>query len=405
MSEQRVNFVKQKFTEYYQQTAEQRFIPSSLEKREFGFMLFKNNVMIRHMKFTSMKNLQNFLLEISPSDVYYSSAYYEKPSQPMEKKGWLGADLIFDIDFDHLSIPCEMDHGYWLCEGCDNALTALRAKCPHCGQNKFRKETWLCESCLEVARNETLKLLDFLTSDFGFNPMEIEISFSGHRGYHVHVKNEEVSQFNQSDRREIVDYITGTGLRSESHGLMMTTIGLEGPNLTDPGWRGRIARGVYGYLTTSTSQQLPKIKAASKIQSHRDLLLVEKWDNRWPWDAIKNVGLETWKQIIKQVIQEQASDIDTVVTTDTRRLIRLPLSLHSKTGLIAKKIQFGTLEKFDPLTEAVAFKNGEMKIFVNESHRFRIGDRQFRPFKKETVRLPMAAAVFLLCKKAAVLVK
>jgi hypothetical protein len=69
------------------------------------------------------------------------------------------------------------------------------------------------------------------------------------------------------------------------------------------------------------------------------------------------------------------------------------------------KLQFGTLEKFDPFTEAIAFKIGEMQIFVNEAHRFRIGNRQFGPFKNEIVKLPMAAAVYLLCKKTAVLVK
>jgi len=50
-----------------------------------------------------MTHLYKYILEEkTPIHLYYSSAYYEEPSaDKMDLKGWLGSDLIFDIDSDH----------------------------------------------------------------------------------------------------------------------------------------------------------------------------------------------------------------------------------------------------------------------------------------------------------------
>ncbi|MCJ7718669.1 DNA primase, partial [Candidatus Bathyarchaeota archaeon] len=93
--------------------------------------------------------------------------------------------------------------------------------------------------------------------------------------------------------------------------------------------------------------------------------------------------------------------IDTVVTTDIHRLIRLPGTLHSKTGL--KKIEFpiSHLEDFDPLKSAVVFKNGAVTILVSDAPEFRIGDKTFGPYRNQRIELPTAAALLLICKKRA----
>jgi hypothetical protein len=95
------DFVRDIFAKYYEDHCKEIIPPSSLEKREFGFLLDKEKIMVRHKNFGTPHELQRFIVTNNPSDVYYSSAYYEFPTEPMERKNWLGADLIFDIDSDH----------------------------------------------------------------------------------------------------------------------------------------------------------------------------------------------------------------------------------------------------------------------------------------------------------------
>ncbi len=80
-------------------------------------------------------------------------------------------------------------------------------------------ETWLCERCLQAAKYETQKLLDILITDFGVKIENLITNFSGNRGYHVHVHSDDFKPLDQNSRREIVDYIMGTGLEAEYQGF------------------------------------------------------------------------------------------------------------------------------------------------------------------------------------------
>ena len=132
MAEQ--DFIQRMFAEYYAAHCKEIKPPSSSGQREFGFLLSRERMMVRHKGFATPEELRRFILSNVPADVYYSSAYYEHPTEPMEKKGWLGADLIFDIDSDHLETPCKRDHDFWLCENCNNAgLGDKPEACPNCG--------------------------------------------------------------------------------------------------------------------------------------------------------------------------------------------------------------------------------------------------------------------------------
>lgn len=409
MSEQ--DFVHGMFKEYYGTHLKEVVPPSSFSQREFGFLLFREKMMIRHKSFATAEELQEFIVSTVPADVYYSSAYYERPQEPMEKKGWLGADLVFDIDSDHLDTPCKRDHDFWMCENCNTSGRGYNpGTCPNCGGTKFRMEAWLCEKCLDAAKGETQKLLDFLISDFGFSPEKTVTCFSGQRGYHVHIEEPEVRALDQEARKEIVDYIRGTGLRLEFHGLVeiIKRHKVAGPDLDDYGWSGRIARGVYDVLASSSPETFQKLNGISKpaakaLRDNRNRIL-ESWGKVSPWQT-KGVNLETWMNLASKGAARQASLIDTVVTTDIHRLIRLPLTLHGKTGLKAMEVPPRTLEKFDPLEEAVAFKEGTLRLFVNDAHTFRIGDQTYGPYQREEVQLPTGAAIFLLCKRAARLVQ
>ncbi|MFX0093677.1 MAG: DNA primase small subunit domain-containing protein [Candidatus Hodarchaeota archaeon] len=407
MSENELAFIERKFTEYYSQ--EKIVLPTQTGNREFGFIPFREKMMIRHRSFKTLREVTDFILAISPAHVYYSAAYYESPEESMNRKKWLRADLIFDIDLDHLDTPCKKHHELWICDNCQKASTQPNGECPYCSSRKMKKEAWLCDICLEVAKTETLRLLDFLIVDFGFQPNTIELCFSGHRGYHVHVNEKEVTLLDQTARKEIVDYILGTGLKIEYHGLgalsRKTAKRISGPTLTDYGWSGRIAKGIYDFLLSTPSQQLEEIEGRNKpfirrISANKEEIL-STLSRRNSWGLVKGMGMKTWQRLVEYGIEKQASNIDTVVTTDIHRLIRIPQSLHGKTGLKVTQIPLNSLEKFDPLKEAIAFQKDHIEVFVLESHQFRLGNEVFGPYKQEIVELPTAAGIYLLCKKVA----
>ena len=116
------------------------------------------------------------------------------------------------------------------------------------------------------------------------------------------------------------------------------------------------------------------------------------------WDGINEVSDQTWMKMAEYVRESQSAKIDTVVTTDIHRLIRMNGTLHGKTGL--KKVEFPAkdLEVFDPFSGAVAFKKGEEKVLVSDAPEFKLGGENLGPYKNETVELPVAAAVMLICK-------
>ncbi len=404
-----LSFVLGKFAEYYQQQSSIICPPTSIERREFGFLLFKERIMLRHKGFRSVDALRSFLKTIVPSDVYYSSASYERPEEEMKGKGWLGADLIFDIDADHIPTPCAKVHDTWVCSNCGAFGRGVTPeKCPTCGEQKFNEKTWPCEVCLEAAKAETMKLIDILTKDFGFSSEELKVGFSGHRGYHVHVESEEIREFDSMVRKEIVDYVLGIGLEAGFHGLGVRGEGksqvLVGPDLYDLGWRGKIARGTYDFLLTASPEELEKIglkkKVVDTIIQNKETLL-QSWKEKGPWGIIKGVGAESWRKIAEYGVRKQSVKIDTVVTTDIHRLIRLANTLHGKTGLKKIEVPIAGIEYLDPFKSAVAFKEGTVTVFVSEAPQFRLGDEIYGPYKGQKIELPTAAALLLLCKGAA----
>ena len=148
-------FIKQRFSRYYDDA--QIPEPLNLVQREFG-VITERGGMWRHLGFRDLKELRSFLKKQVPLHAYHSSTYYNKPNaRTMDEKGWLGADLVFDLDADHL----------------DDV------------------ENMSLEEMLAAVKIEFHKLLDsYLLGDFGFDEKDVQIVFSGGRGYHAHVRND-----------------------------------------------------------------------------------------------------------------------------------------------------------------------------------------------------------------------
>lgn len=361
--------------------------------------------MLRHKSFENSETLQSFLASTVPSDVYYSAAYYENPTAGMDKKGWLGADLVFDIDADHIPTPCNKAHDSWVCNTCGAANKGpTPEKCPHCGEARFDTKVWTCNKCLESAKKETVKLVNILMKDFGFAGHELRVYFSGNRGYHVHVENENICMLDSMARKEIVDYIIGLGFDEKFHQLLQGDKIAAESGLGMAGWKGRVTKGICEFLAKATPNEAQVVglskQAAEFIITKREMLLKNLKNQKWL--CIKSVRTKNWREIIKWVVQQQSAKIDTVVTTDVHRLIRLVGSLHGKTGFMKVEVPLGDLPDFDPLDAAIAFKEGYVVVDIAEAPEFRIRDTVYGPFdNSHHVKLPTAVAIFLLCKGAA----
>jgi len=392
--------VRQRFQQYYLSPEAQPTLPPRMKEREYGFLLFKEKFMVRHRSFKSQEALLLAIRDLVPAHVYFSTAYYLNPSAPMDEKGWQGADLVFDVDADHLDTPCKPNHDSWKCKACKTAGTGSTPKvCPKCKNDRFEEQTWLCEKCLQQAKEETINFSEMFFRDFSPDRADVQFYFSGHRGYHMHVHSDELLALGEQERREIVDYFLGLDLDPEFHGLGEIPVGprvkvTQGPLIGELGWRGRIVEGIYDILSR---------EGETFGLSPSEVETVRKWDRdnlftRPFWSSLKGISVGTWKKIISRAVQAKSAKIDTVVTTDVHRLIRLPGTLNGHTGLRVVDIPPEKLDAFDPFAESPVFQ-GQMKIRVGDAPEFRLGDKHFGPYHDEMVELPAAAAMLLLCKR------
>ena len=129
MSDPTYDFIQKLFLQYYTECFEEVGVKRKFEEREFAALLMRDKIMVRHKGFKTRGELQSFLRSLIPSDVYYSSAYYEQPdASEMGMKGWIGADLIFDIDADH--IPPHLATRSMMNGPASNVNSKEKANCP-----------------------------------------------------------------------------------------------------------------------------------------------------------------------------------------------------------------------------------------------------------------------------------
>ena len=353
--------------------------PDKIEQREFGFGTFDDKIAFRHVAFKNEADFKKYLVQTAPLFADYSAAYYKLPdARPMERKEWLGSELRFDIDATDLPTECKQVHG----------------------------KGWVCAKCLDAAKAETVKLVeDFLYADFGFGEGETQINFSGNRGYHVRVTNEAVLKFDANARSELSSYIRGSGiiLRSMFPSLGERGKQLLGPSLGDAGWRGKIARGYSQALASDDS--LLDLVQDSKLSKYlkRKKPLIDLGLANGNWDMVRIPKKEeVATKIAERIIYNKIARIDENVTKDPSHLMRLPNSIHGGSGLIAKKIpSLRALDKFEPMSDAIAFKEGELKVKANMRNSIVMNGQQYGPYNDETVVVPKYVATYLYLKDLA----
>jgi DNA primase small subunit len=135
-------------------------------------------------------------------------------------------------------------------------------------------------------------------------------------------------------------------------------------------------------------------KIAKALVSRRDEL-ASMWMGKQGKIPPDGVGPVTWRTIIQKAVERESARVDTVVTTDIHRLIRLPETLNAKTGF--KAVEINSIDSFDPFRDAVVFE-GEEEVYVRDAPQFRIVDQNLGPYEDEVVTVPSTAAVLLVAK-------
>ena len=353
--------------------------PDKVEQREFAFGSFESKIAFRHMAFKRPADLDKYLVDNGPPFVDYSAAYYRLPdARPMEKKEWLGSELRFDIDAgDIVKLPCRLDHG----------------------------KEWVCDRCLDSAKDEVIKLVEnFLIPDFGFSEKELEVNFSGNRGYHVRVRNQSVLSLGKPAREEISNYIFGQGLDYDS---FFYTVRVDarherqmGPRPDDGGWRGKVANAFLGAARSKEDLTSLGIEKSVATKIFNEIATVRKQIEAGNWDfySIPN-RKSVFENLLNRQVINQGNRIDRGVTNEPSHLMRLPNTIHGGTGLVARKLpSMAALDAFEPLRDAIAFDRGEVKVRVGSNYALLLNNQTFGPYKDETLTLPTYAATYLYLK-------
>jgi DNA primase small subunit len=119
---------------------------------------------------------------------------------------------------------------------------------------------------------------------------------------------------------------------------------------------------------------------------------------------IRDRHLALFVRLVEQDLRPRlAGQVDEPVTSDIKRLIRLPCSLHGKTGLRVVKMTREELDGFEPLRDAVPPGLGDAPVRLLMAKRVEVRLRGERFSLEGEVEVPEFAALFLLCRREATL--
>ena len=107
------------------------------------------------------------------------------------------------------------------------------------------------------------------------------------------------------------------------------------------------------------------------------------------------------KIMAEDVAIRLSGEVDEPVTADIKRLIRLPGSIHGKSGLRVTPLSRAELTDFDPMSMAVPseYSDEPVTVTMKRDYDLRMKDQHFK--LSGTVDVPEYAAVFLIGKKLA----
>ncbi len=389
-----------RFGQYYRSSP--LWSPPRVKSREWMFIPFGGAPPLRHKSFSGVEQVRTFLSERAMHSVFYSTAYWKRPFEmKMADKLWQGADLIFDLDGDHLPGVTDKDF----------------------------------PGMLEVIHEQAWSLWnDFLEPEFGFKEEHLQVTFSGHRGFHLHYRDPALFHLDSEARRELVSHIRGEGvdvkgglaryhdegaqgwtkrIRNGMDDMIHTLTGISNKTESSSEDLKRLETGLQSLLDREgqTSQRTAEsIRKLADVVNHHDRVQRLKAGRFELLGKYQSLFLNLLKSDTS-VVLGSAGETDEVVTIDVRRQIRWPTSLHGKSGMRVSEFPLSRLDPdgsnpYNPLYEALALgmdESIEVEYTVDDAIA-QFGDRRLESKMGDRISIHETGATFLVLKGWAKLV-
>lgn len=389
-----------RFGQYYRTSP--LWSPPRVKSREWMFIPFGGAPPLRHKSFSGVEQVRTFLSERAMHSVFYSTAYWKRPFEmKMADKLWQGADLIFDLDGDHLPGVTDKDF----------------------------------PGMLEVIHEQAWSLWnDFLEPEFGFKEEHLQVTFSGHRGFHLHYRDPALFHLDSEARRELVSHIRGEGvdvkgglaryhdegaqgwtkrIRNGMDDMIHTLTGISNKTGSSSEDLKRLETGLQSLLDREgqTSQRTAEsIRKLADVVNHHDRVQRLKAGRFELLGKYQSLFLNLLKSDTS-VVLGSAGETDEVVTIDVRRQIRWPTSLHGKSGMRVSEFPLSRLDPdgsnpYNPLYEALALgmdESIEVEYTVDDAIA-QFGDRRLESKMGDRISIHETGATFLVLKGWAKLV-
>ena len=389
-----------RFGQYYRTSP--LWSPPRVKSREWMFIPFGGAPPLRHKSFSGVEQVRTFLSERAMHSVFYSTAYWKRPFEmKMADKLWQGADLIFDLDGDHLPGVTDKDF----------------------------------PGMLEVIHEQAWSLWnDFLEPEFGFKEEHLQVTFSGHRGFHLHYRDPALFHLDSEARRELVSHIRGEGvdvkgglaryhddgaqgwtkrIRNGMDDMIHTLTGISNKTGSSSEDLKRLETGLQSLLDRegqSSQRTADSIRKLADVVNHHDRVQRLKAGRFELLGKYQSLFLNLLKSDTS-VVLGSAGETDEVVTIDVRRQIRWPTSLHGKSGMRVSEFPLSRLDPdgsnpYNPLHEALALgmdESIEVEYTVDDAIA-QFGDRRLESKMGGRISIHETGATFLVLKGWAKLV-
>jgi len=351
----------------------------AVARREFAFQAWDapgpND---RHHTLSDMDLLRSIIRIKKPKAVFASNARYLDPGHPtMAKKTNIGVDLAFDFDFGDLP-EHELTDDFW--------------------------------GNMDAVAVHVQRLLDDVFPSLGLDADEALVTFSGGKGFHVRVMTDDVLRLNRNQRKMIQDYVRGYGLEDfHTFGRGRMKGGKYAPSWSPGikgGWPGHYSRAAEAYLRQV--RELPYAAAIEFVKANLPIIKTgeKKGQKKNPTDETIVEIVETIRSkssmltggvfktmfrttkhgslvgesVAQFAVLMSGCAIDPSVTHDMRRILRLPGSIHGKTGLPCVVISRDEINA-EAVKAKVIETIGDDMVEVSLKH---IVDTPFGAFKDET---------------------
>ena len=267
--------IRQYYTEEYTVKEVPDYITRNIHRREFAFDRIGKGPRDRFHQFTQTKYLERVIRAKKPFSAYSSIALYDEPKK---RKGWDGAELVFDVDAKDLPIrTCNCKTGE------------------------------VCEKCLQQAKEIILKISDNIQT-LGFK--DIHYVYSG-RGYHLRIQDEQLLHTESTFRAELVNYLLGADIPQLEEGIPHFTIQFGYPQIYTNWFK-------YTVNHLEKTRRYPGLnkKLKNDIIKRRELM------NTGQWGLIRGqIGIKRYDKLVRMIAGINTLLCDTKVSVDTKRIL------------------------------------------------------------------------------------